>query len=380
MSTAASISGNRAVRPVHVIRLSIGVAAVIVALFMVDIWLEKVEQTELASQALHADQNGQKLLAQHRADEAVDAFRKAHALERENTKYELDLIQALMSAGKLAEAEPLMAEILEQQSNNGHANLIAARLAAKQGRTNSADSYYHRAIYGEWPDHVTQHQTQTRLELINFLGQDGKQDEMLAELLPLEEKAGKNADLQPTLARLFLAAGSASRARDIYSQLIKAHPENATNYAGLGDAELALGDFRAAHLAFANAVAHDPNDEEWRARFELTTNLIAIDPMMRRISDSERYSRSMRILQMAADDLSQCITKNSALATNEATQLLTRAQAKLGAPAPKQPTNDMAEAVLSLAEAIWQADTSVCGTGTTANEQALRLIMDKLAK
>ena len=380
MSAAPSVPGNLAVARVHVIRLSIGVAAVIAALAMVDVFLERMEQSELASQALHADQNGQKLLAQYKAKEAVDAFRKAHALERENTKYELDLIQALMTAGKLAEAQPLMTEILQQQSNGGEVNLIAARLAAKEGHVNAADSYYHRAIYGEWPNRTRQHQIETRLELINFLRTHGKQDEMLAELLPLEEQAGNNATLQPTLAKLFLAAGSASRARDIYRELIKVDPRNASNYAGLGDAELALGDFRAAHLAFANAVAHDGKDEQLRARLQLTTTLISIDPMMRRLSDSEKYSRGVRILQMATDDLSQCITTHSSVATNEATQLVTAAQAELAAPAPKQPTNEMAEAVLSLAERIWQAKADLCGTETTTNEQALRLIMDKLAK
>jgi predicted Zn-dependent protease len=380
MSTASSVPGNMAVTHVHVIRLSIGVAAIIAALVMVDVSLERIEQSELASQALQADQKGQKLLAQGKGDEAVDAFRKAHALERESTKYELDLIQALMSAGKLAEAQPLMTEILQQQSNNGEANLVAAHLAAKQGHINLADSYYHRAIYGEWPNHVTRHQIETRLELINFLSQQGKQDEMLAELLPLEEQAGKTPALQPMLARLFLAAGSASRARDIYRELIKADPANATYYAGLGDAELALGDFRAAHLAFANTVAHDGKDEQLRARLQLATTLISIDPMMRRLSDAEKYSRSVRILQMAADDLGRCILAHSARATTETSQLETAAQAQLAAPPAKRPTNDMAEAVLSLAERIWQADMNLCGTGTTNNEQALRLIMDKLAK
>jgi cytochrome c-type biogenesis protein CcmH/NrfG len=380
MSTASSVAGNTAIRRGHVIQLSIGVAAVIAALVMVDVSLEKMEQGELASQAIRADQNGQKLLAQDRAGQAVDAFRNAHALERENTKYELDLIQGLMAAGKLADAQPLMTEILDQQSNNGEANLIAAHLAARQGDINSADSYYHRAIYGEWPGQTTRHQIETRLELINFLSQHGREDEVLAELLPLQEQAAKDAALQPKLAELFLAAGSAARARDIYRELIKADPRNAGNYAGLGDAELALGDFRGAHLAFANAVAHDGKDETLRARLELTTTLVSIDPTARRLSDSEKYSRSMRVLQMATDDLGQCVAKNSALATHQMTDLFTSAEAQLAAHPPRQATNEAAEAVLSLAERVWHARTDICASVASSNDQALRLVMDKLAK
>src|SRR5579875_3516034 len=102
---------------VPIVRLSLAVVGVIAALAAIDVSLEKTEQLELAAQAVRADQAGQKLLRDEQAQEAVDAFRKAHALERENVKYELDLIQALMAAGKLAEAQPLMAEILDEDSN-----------------------------------------------------------------------------------------------------------------------------------------------------------------------------------------------------------------------------------------------------------------------
>jgi thioredoxin-like negative regulator of GroEL len=318
-------------------------------------------------------------LQQGRANDAVDAFRKAHALERENAKYELDLIEALMSAGKLAEAQPLMTDILEQESNNGEANLVAARLATKQGNINAADSYYHRAIYGQWRDNLAQHQMEVRLELIDFLTAHGKKDEMLAELLPLQEQTAGNARLQPRLAKLFLEAGSASRALELYRQLTKLDPKNGANYAGMGEAELALGDFRAAHAAFATAVAREDNDAGLRERLELSTLLKNLDPTPRTLSAQEKYSRSLHILQLASDDLRQCITNHSELATEDAKQLVATAQTQLAATQPKQPTNEMAEGTLSLAETIWRARTSLCGPATAPDEEPLRFIMEKLA-
>jgi predicted Zn-dependent protease len=347
---------------------------------MLDVSLERTQDVELAAQAVQADRSGRKLLTENRASEAVDAFRKAHALERENAKYELDLIQALMAAGKIAEAQPLMTEILEEESNNGEANLIAARLAAKQGHINVADSYYHRSIYGEWPQNVVQHQIDVRLELIHFLLERGKQDEILAELLPLQEQTTHNTALQPRIAKLFLQAGSPSRAADVYRRLIKAQPANSANYAGLGDAELALGDFRAAHAAFASAVARDVRTPEWRQRLELSTALSDLDPTVRWLSSAEKYARSMRILQMATADLQQCITNHPQLATDEASGLVSTAEQQLAAKPPKQPTNEMAEDALSLAERIWHTRTSLCGTGTASDEEPLRLIMDKVLK
>jgi tetratricopeptide (TPR) repeat protein len=218
------------------------------------------------------------------------------------------------------------------------------------------------------------------LELIHFLTAHGKQNELLAELLPLQEQLGKNTSLQPTLANLFMEAGSPSRASDIYRQLIKADPSNAANYAGLGDAELALGDFRAAHVAFSNAVAREPQNGGWRERLDLSITLSNLDPTLRWLSASDKYSRSMHVLQLSTSDLDQCITNHPQVATDEATQLVTAAQTELAATPPKQPTNGMAEAILSLAERTWHFRTSLCGTGTAADEEPLRLIMEKLAK
>lgn len=381
MSAANPVSADLARHGGSFIRLTLVVAGVITALALLDIFLEKTEQSELAALALQADRNGQELLASGRGGEAVDAFRKAHALERENENYELDLIQALMTAGKLAEAQPLMSEILGEDSNNGKANLLAARLTARQGHINAADSYYHRAIYGAWSGDLVQHQIEVRLELIDFLNTHQKQNELLAELLPLQEQAAQNTKLQSKLAQLFLVAGSPSRARDIYQRLIKLNPKDGGNYAGLGEANLALGDFRAAHAAFSSAVIRNRTDTALQQRLDLSLQLMNLDPTLRWLSAPDKYRRSREILQLADDDLQQCITNHPQLATQDAAQLAAAAQTELASPAPKQqPTNDLAEGTLSLAESIWHARTSLCGTGTAPDEEPLRLIMEKLAK
>jgi tetratricopeptide (TPR) repeat protein len=380
MSTASPISGKAAGRRAPVLQMSLAVIAVIAALAVIDVSLERTEQSELATQALQADRSGRQFLQKGKAAEAVDAFRKAHALERENMHYDLDLIQALMAAGKLSEAQPLMSGILDEESNDGEANLVAARLQAKQGHVNSAAAYYHRAIYGQWPGDVTQHQIRVRLELIDFLNAHAKQSETLAELLLLEGEAGNDPKLHARLAQLFLVAGSPSRSRDIYRGLIKANPKMAANYAGLGEAELALGDFRVAHAAFANAVARNENDPALRDHLALSAELNNLDPTLRWLSAQEKYSRVERVLQLASGDLEQCITNHPQLATDDTKHLLASAQAQLASPMPKQVTNGLAESTLSLAEAVWRARTSSCGMGTAPDEQPLRLIMEKLTK
>ena len=86
-------------------------------------------------------------------------------MERENADYELALITAFIDTGRTTDAEPLMNEMLQREPNDGRANLIAARLKVKEGNAADAEAYYHRAIYGEWPDDPASHRIAARMEL-----------------------------------------------------------------------------------------------------------------------------------------------------------------------------------------------------------------------
>ncbi len=301
------------------------VAAVIAGLAVADSFLEKTEQTELRDEASQSHSSGLEFLKKGKAAAAVDALRKAHSLDRSNLDYELDLVDGLMADGKVSEAQPLMNEILEEEPNDGRANLIAARLMSKTGKIVDAESYYHRAIYGEWPTDVEAHQIAARLELVDFLVKNGKQHELLAELLPLQEQAGTDRQLEEKLGHLFLVAGSPSRAADIFRSLIQHDRNDAAAYAGLGEAELREGDFHAAHSSFVAASARNPDDPSIRGRLDLSTALTALDPTPRWLSSMDKYHRSLRVLQLATEDLKQCIADHPSVATDEGKELLASA-------------------------------------------------------
>jgi len=356
------------------------VILVIAALATIDSFLENVEQSELRSQAQRSYAAGSRLLSVGRRSEAVEALRKAHALERKNDNYEISLIEALTAAGKADEAETLMNETLVREPNNGRANLIAARLMSKRGRVADAESYYHRAIYGEWPDNAAAHRTAARMELIDFLVANGQKEELLAELLPLEDEAGKNTSIEKRLAPLFLVASSPSRAAEAYRVLIRKDPKDATAYAGLGGAELELGDYHAAHAAFSEASHLKPGDPGLRGQLELSGTLTALDPTPRRLPSMEKYHRSLRVLELASGDLEQCVANHPEVATGKTAQLLKEAENAVAGPAPAEMTNEFAEGILELSEKIWQARIQSCGSSTAADEEPTRLIMEKLAQ
>lgn len=352
-------------------------ALVVIGLAALDKSLEQIQTVDLAGTARQSWRRGSELLQAGKAGEAIESFRSAHALDRENREYEVELIVALMDAGKTGDADPLMNEALQRAPNDGRTNLIAARLANKEGRTGDAESYYHRAIYGEWPGNAAARRIATRMELIGFLREKaGHRQELLAELISLEAEAPPDKSTQRSLAQLFLTAGAPSRAADIYRALIEQDRKDTSAFAGLGEAELEQGRYRDAHSAYLQAFFHTPADAPIRARLQLLNTVMALDPTPRELPSAEKYRRSLLILDLTRDTLGQCAAKSPA-AAGDMDKLLAEADDALAGKTPNRITNEMAEKVLTLAGEMWLARVKTCG-GIPASEDALRMIMGKL--
>ncbi len=380
MISAKQTPGTRP--PINtILGLVAAIAFVIAALTFIDSTLEKAEQRDLQTQAQRAHLEGTRLVKQDKADsQGIDLLRKAHTLERANTVYELDLIDALIAAGKADEAEPLMSEILLRQPDDGRANLSAARLMLERGKTGDAVSYYHRAIYGDWPQNAPVHRIAARMELVDVLVKTERNKNLLAELLPLQEESKKDMTVQKALGRLFLLAGSPSRAAASYQALIDRNPTDADAYAGLGETHLEQGRYRDAHAAFLTALRYKPEDPLIRRRLDLSSALTDLDPTPRRLASMEKYRRSLHILQLAYDDLNACIAKHPGTPSAETTQLLSSAHDALSNPPAANAANEVSEGVLGIAEKIWQARVGSCGADVSPEDEPLRLIVEKLAQ
>jgi thioredoxin-like negative regulator of GroEL len=359
-----------------IIGLILAIILVIAALTFIDSTLEKVTQRDLRSQAEQAHRAGVNFVKQGKAAQGIELLRKAQALERTNTLYELDLVDALIAAGKTDEAEPLMNEIMLREPDDGRANLSAARLMRKRGRNVDAASYYHRAIYGDWPKDAASHRISARMELVHLLVADGRNKELLAELLPLQEEAANDTPIQKTLGHLFLVAGSPFWAASAYQAMIDHDPKDAEAYAGLGETKLVEGQYHAAHTAFRAALRYRPEDEAIRRRLELSSTLTDLDPTPRQLTSRGKYRRSLHILQLAYEDINACTGTPS----GETAQLLSAARDALAAKPPSNATNELSEGVLGMAEKIWKTRIKACAANISPEEEPLHLIVEKLAQ
>jgi thioredoxin-like negative regulator of GroEL len=375
--TSATPTGGKRPPTNTLLGLIAAIIFVIAALSFIDSILEKTERQDVEGQAQQAHLEGARLIKQGKLSQGIELLRKAHALERANTLYELDLIDALITAAKTEEAEPLMNEIMLREPDDGRANLSAARLMLEKGKTADAISYYHRAIYGEWPQNAPAKRVAARLELAHLLVSSGRNTELLAELLPLQEEVkpkqgGNAAAIQKELGHLFLMAGSPSRAAASYQTLIDHNPKDSDAYAGLGASQLELGQYREAHAAFLVALRYKPEDPSIRRRLDLSNALTELDPTPRR--------RSLHILQLAYDDRNKCVAKRPGVPPAETAQLLSAAHDVLSRKLPPNATNELSEGVLGIAEKIWQTRVKACGASVSPDEEPLRLIIEKLAQ
>ncbi len=347
--------------------VAITLVVIVVALSALDRSLATVESAELHAVAQRSYLEGSRLLAAGKAAEAVDPLRVAHSTERQNSDYELALISALTGAGRTADAELLLDEMLQRAPNDGRVDLVAARLMTREGKTTDAEAYYHRAIFGRWPADEAERRIEARVELIDQLMKQNRKQELLAELISLEAQPAAGADVRKRLAGWFLLAGSPGRAAEIYRAMAANDPEDIAAAEGLGEAELEQGQYDAARAAYLQASFQHPNDASIRSHLETLNTVVALDPALRQLTSEEKYRRSLRILDMARAGLAQCAPENALVAS---------ASAVLAARAPAHVTNEDAEKLLALAQQAWRTRSDTCGGGET---DALSLLMKKLA-
>ena len=132
--------------------------------------------------------------------------------------------------------------------------------------------------------------------------------------------------------------------------------------------ELETGDYHRAHSAFVMASVRNANLSDLPAQLALTKSLTDLDPTVRQLSSSEKYRRSLNNYQ-------RCLDSPVGVSASELPPLLEQADSFLHAESPAQPTNELAETILDLAQSIWQARKKACGSSASPASDELRLII-----
>jgi tetratricopeptide (TPR) repeat protein len=339
----------------------------IAALFALDTVLAKTERSKRRAEAERLYENGERLLQAGRSDQAVRQFRAAIAIQRDNQQYQLALGRALQANRQAGEAEATLSEVVERDPLSGPANLALARVLAQEGKAADADSYYHRAIYGRWKGDPPGNELRVRFELADLLRAQNSKAALLAELLPLQEQAPGDAATQQKLGVLFMDAGSPARAVEVFRGIIRHDPEDADARATLGDAELALGNYAAAREAFLVVQRLRANDLRARARYELSSRALELDPTIKGLTQEEQLLRSRKLLTVVLAEMNQCVGDARSAAAQQsiqdAEQTLKRGRSY--------------SENLDLAKRLWGMRPPSCKPSSGSGEDAMALVLSK---
>jgi Flp pilus assembly protein TadD len=321
-------------------------------LFVVDKFLARMEQSETRAEAARLFEEGRRFAAKGQNKQAIERFRAAVADSRDNREYRLALASALLKSGKTADAETVLSDILAEEGTDGPANLEMARVLVQEQDYTKATSYYHRAIYGRWS--AGHDILPVRLELIDLLDRLGNKRDLLAELLPIQDQATSNPELQLRLAQLYLRAGSPMRGAEVFRKIVSDRPDSVEARAGLGEALFQAGSYAAARTQFHAAMRLNPDDNNIRKRVALCDEILALDPSLRGLNSAERRRRSRSLLQRVIEDTSECMP------SGDAGKAVSR--------------NSESEVYLSQAETLWNSRGATC-----PNDEAVSLVLAKLS-
>ena len=346
------------------------------ALFAVDLFLAGLERRELRSEARHLYEEGLSLSRRGRQLQAVDRFQSAVAAERSNPVYQRALAEAMLTAGKPAEARAIAAAQLQRQPTDAAASLLVARSLVREGKPKEAIPYYHRAIYGVWDQDTVANRVRSRFELVDVLADMGARRELLAELLPLQDQAPTDRDTRRRIAHLFIDAGAPTRAIEILRALLREHGRDAATYAGLGEAELARGNYRSARANLARAVQLAPDDSTIARRLALAQEVIGLDPTQRGIGAEEEYRRSVELLRLTLQAADSCLT--AAGASNR--DIVDSARAALVARRRRGGGHAAVESNIDLAERVWELRRTECPTAPSDAKKPVALVLERLAQ
>lgn len=348
----------------------------IAALFVVDTFLARTERSETLVEAARLFEQGRVALLRGENDKAIEKIRDAISIERGNRDYLRTLAQAQSAAGKTADAESTLTELLQGDSTDGPASLIMARVLVKEERPAEAISYFHRAIYGRWNEDAAENRLRARFELIDFLAQRDSKEELLAELLPIQEAAPADLKTRIRMGRLFLLAASPARAADVFRGILHDSPANAEAHAGLGEAEFVRDNYRAAQGDFQAALRLAPDDLATQRRLDACNELLMLDPTIRGLGPMERFRRSLKLVELTLDDTRLCIGQNP---SPEVQGLFDQGEKALKTHVSAARQSEVSESNLDLAEQLWQARKKECKS-PPASDNPLALVLARLAQ
>ena len=249
---------------------------------------------------------GEHHLANGRTEPAIQALRRATAINRDDRAYRLALAGALAADRQDDAARQVLLGIRESAPEAPDVNVQLARLEARHDDLTAAVRYYQNAAYGAWSGDQGEARRQVRIELIRYLLTHEERGRALSELLVLSGNLPDDVESQTQAGQLFLDAGDPRRGLDRFRQALRIDPQHRPALAGAGQAAFELGDYTSAQRYLRAA---DPASGRVAELRVVTDLVLTRDPLRPGLSLRQRQERALVGLSRAVEVLDRCVSQ-----------------------------------------------------------------------
>jgi tetratricopeptide (TPR) repeat protein len=278
-----------------------------IVLFVLTLLLFRSFTTHRADLAVRWAARGETALKQGHPELAVPALRTALIYAPETHSYQMMLAQALGDSGHVEEATNYFLNLWEAQPGEGIINLQLARLARRRGATDEAIRYYRAAIFGNWEGEGVERRREARLELANYLIDQGKLPMAQTELLIAASNAPPGAGLEILFGDELVRASDPTAALLYYQKAIAQDPRNPAAYEKAGRLAYQMGDYVRARNWLEHAVRESGGTATGAdALLKNAERLLVLSPAAAR-TDKDRITRLLDDKAIAKKRWNACV-------------------------------------------------------------------------
>jgi tetratricopeptide (TPR) repeat protein len=199
-----------------------------------------------------------------KVDEALGHLQLAFKLNPDDIGTGMAVAQILLSTGRTADAEKVLASLLERAPDQRALNYTYAQVLTKLGRGDESRHYLERAV------EVDPTFGPAIMQLIDIYQKENEWQKAAELIQPLINDDPLNLDLQRQQAFFYLRSGSAEKARAAFKVLVEADPKDTRSQFYLAEALNDLEQYAEADKIYRNLLEKNPNDADVLASYGLS--------------------------------------------------------------------------------------------------------------
>ncbi len=226
-----------------------------------------------------------------RLDEALVHLQAAYKANPDDLSSGVTVSQLLVASGRVAEAERVLATLVERAPDQRVLNYNYAQVLTKLGRGDESKQYLERAVLLD-PTFGP-----AVLQLVDIYQRESEWEKAAQVLQPLIDQDPLNIELQRQQAYFWLRAGNPEKARGAFKALVDADPKDTRSLFYLAESLSDLEQYEEAEKIYRKLLEQTPNDADLLASFGLT------QVAQRKFDDAERTFHLLLAVSDVPDNL-----------------------------------------------------------------------------